>query len=46
MYYKGLRIKSNFSSPNEPHYVPLISYEEYPSLLAAKQAITKYLKTR
>jgi hypothetical protein len=45
MIYKGLRIKSNYHYPDEPHYVPIISYDEYPTLLAAKRAITKYLKS-
>ena len=42
--YKGVRIKSNFYEPDKPHYVPIISYKPYKSLLAAKRAVTKYLK--
>ncbi len=46
MRYKNMRIKTNYYCPNEPHYVPEISYKEYPSLLAAKQAVTKYLNSQ
>jgi hypothetical protein len=45
VWYKGIRIKSDFYYEDEPHYVPLIGYHRYKSLLSAKQAITKYLNT-